>query len=358
MLQSLRDIPYIATTPSSPPSTAMSACPIVTDVTIHILSSAVPLSSSSCQPDPSIWHLINKDLYQYGSQRSAWMYVALKHEEELVDEDLVVTNIRIGGPPSPTNADPSWESRPGGIWLLRTKISMAMGQAVTGVDVLFGSDAVDPRPRWTLMQLSLQINPLPAIQARLTICRGSIKLGADARVVLRVKEDGKFKIVQISDTHMGIDVGTCNDAIDAYGTYLPDSEADPLTMSLIEKILDAEKPDFVVYTGDQLHHDVTDSQSAIFKVFSPVIKRSIPFAAVFGNHDSEGVHALSRKYLHADNYALLLTDLQVPHRCQYYRIFPIVFANPDPNISMASETSFFRFAPPLRHNAHYRVCIF
>jgi len=57
--------------------------------------------------------------------------------------------------------------------------------------------------------------------------------------------------------------------------------------------LDVEKPDLVILTGDQLHHDIPDSQSALFKVVAPIIERSIPFAAVFGNHDSEGIHALS-----------------------------------------------------------------
>lgn len=92
-------------------------------------------------------------------------------------------------------------------------------------------------------------------------------------------------------------VGVCKDAIDAHGKYLPESEADPLTVNFIGKILDDENPDLVVLTGDQLHHDIADSQSALFKVVAPIIERSIPFAAVFGNHDSEGIHALSREYL-------------------------------------------------------------
>jgi DNA repair exonuclease SbcCD nuclease subunit len=90
-------------------------------------------------------------------------------------------------------------------------------------------------------------------------------------------------------------VAICKDAIDAYGKNLPESEADPLTVDFIGKILDVEKPDLVILTGDQLHHDIPDSQSALFKVVAPIINRSIPFAAVFGNHDSEGTHALSRK---------------------------------------------------------------
>jgi predicted phosphodiesterase len=64
----------------------------------------------------------------------------------------------------------------------------------------------------------------------------------------------------------------------------------------IRQILDIEKPDLVVLTGDQVHHDVLDTKTALFKVVAPIIERSVPFAAVFGNHDSEGAHALSRKY--------------------------------------------------------------
>ena len=78
---------------------------------------------------------------------------------------------------------------------------------------------------------------------------------------------------------------------------LPESEADPLTVNFIGKTLDVEKPDLVILTGDQLHHDISDSHTALLKVVAPIIERSIPFAAVFGNHDSEGIHALSRELL-------------------------------------------------------------
>jgi len=91
-------------------------------------------------------------------------------------------------------------------------------------------------------------------------------------------------------------VGVCKDAIDIHGNHLPESEADPLTLNFTGKVLDAEKPDLVVLTGDQLHHDILDSQTALFKVVAPIIERSMPFAAVFGNHDSEGNHTLSRKH--------------------------------------------------------------
>lgn len=267
---------------------------VITDLTIRTF--APTASSSTCELDPRIWHRIEKDLYLYTSQQSAWLYVAAVNEEELGAEDLIVTDIRVSKlPPSPSSGR-VWESRPGGIWVLRNKFSGKTDQAVTKVDVLFGVDAVDPRPQWVLQQLSLQLdNQSKAPAARLSVLHGRANPRPDTRAALRVREDGKFKIVQISDTHMVVGVGICKDAIDAHGNELPASEADPRTVDFIGKILDIEKPDLVIFTGDQLHHDISDSQSALFKVFAPSIKRSIPFAAVFGNHDSEGIHALSRK---------------------------------------------------------------
>lgn len=276
---------------STPHVSAAIAHQVVTDITICISSSTDPPDNClKCQE----WHRIEKDLYLHTSQQSAYLYVALANEKDLSAEDLLVTDVRAGEAPSETSLGRSWESRAGGIWVLRENFTGDISRAVTEVDVLFGTDAVDPRPQWKLTTSSLQLNAPPEIPvARLSILHGRTERGP--RPALRVKEDGKFKIIQISDTHMGTGVGICKDAIDAHGKYLPKSEADPLTVNFIGRILDTEQPDLVVLTGDQLHHDISDSQTALFKVVAPIIERSIPFAAVFGNHDSEGAHALSRK---------------------------------------------------------------
>lgn len=222
--------------------------------------------------------------------------MALATEDGLAAEDLLVMDIAIGEPPPNPSSERSWESRPGGIWLLRSKFSGKINHVVTEVDVLFGIDAVDPRPQWTLMRSPLQLDAQPKVPlARLSLLRGRATRRPDDRTALRVRENGKFKFVQISDMHMVTGVGVCSDALDARGENLPESEADPLTVDFIGKILDIEKPDLVVLAGDQLHHDISDSQSALFKAVAPMIVRSIPFAAVFGNHDSEGIHALSRE---------------------------------------------------------------
>ena len=287
-----KNVPRLPSNPSA--NAAMSithAQAVVKDLTICIFSTVPP---SIFESDSRTWHRIEKDLHLYTSQESAWLYVMLAKEDELAAEDLLVTDISIGDQPPNSSSDRAWESRPGGIWVLRDYYSGMIDQAVTGVDVLFGRDAVDPRSQWILMRSPIRLDVNPDVPvARLSIVRGRVK-PRPAPTTLRVK-NGKFKIVQISDTHMVTGGGVCEDAIDAHGNHLPASEADPLTVNFIEKILDIERPDLVVLAGDQVHHDVSDSQSALFKVVAPIIERSIPFAAVFGNHDSEGAHALPRE---------------------------------------------------------------
>ncbi|KAJ3551336.1 hypothetical protein NPX13_g11387 [Xylaria arbuscula] len=205
-LEFLGVFPSKMVTSSIPHTTAVVAHPVVTDLTVCIFSPTV--SPSTCELDPRIWHRIEKELYLYTSRQSAWLYVALANEEELAAEDLLVMDIRVGEPPPNPSSGHLWESRPGGIWVLRSKFSGKIDQAVTGVDVLFGVDAVDPRPQWALMRSSLQLNAQPKVPvARLSVLHGRAKPRPDARAALRVREDGKFKIVQISDTHMVTGVG-------------------------------------------------------------------------------------------------------------------------------------------------------
>lgn len=89
------------------------------------------------------------------------------------------------------------------------------------MDILFGVDTVDPRPPWILMRSPLQLNtPSNTPDARLIVIHGRAKLRLDDRAALRVREDGKFKIVWISDAYMVTGVGACKLAIDAHGSHL------------------------------------------------------------------------------------------------------------------------------------------
>lgn len=93
--------------------------------------------------------------------------------------------------------------------------------------------------------------------------------------MLRFNQDGKFKIMQIADTQENPKV-----SID--------------TVSLIEKALEAEKPDLVIFTGDQIKgysikykNHPERVNSTIDTLVSPIVKRNIPFMVTYGNHDAQ-----------------------------------------------------------------------
>ena len=149
MLRSLKFLKVFhskTATSSTTYTTAAVAHPVVIDLTVRIFPPTV--SPSTCELNSRIWHRKEKELYLHTSQKSTWLYVALANEEELTAEDLLVMDIRVGKqPPLNPSSGRSWARRPGGIWVLRSKFSGKIDQAVTEVDILFGVDAVDPRPK-------------------------------------------------------------------------------------------------------------------------------------------------------------------------------------------------------------------
>ncbi|MCD7796510.1 MAG: metallophosphoesterase [Clostridiales bacterium] len=76
------------------------------------------------------------------------------------------------------------------------------------------------------------------------------------------------------------------------------SSISPDTLALLKSAVEAENPDLVIYTGDQIKGcGVTykgkgkefEAQIAktIYTLLEPVTKRNIPFAVTFGNHDRQ-----------------------------------------------------------------------
>ncbi|WP_419955239.1 metallophosphoesterase family protein [Neobacillus niacini] len=89
---------------------------------------------------------------------------------------------------------------------------------------------------------------------------------------LQFRQDGTFKIVQFTDLH-----------------WENGDQLDADTNRLMERILIEEKPDLVVFTGDVIYSPASNNPIAAFRgALEPVEKMNIPWAAVFGNHDTEG----------------------------------------------------------------------
>ena len=100
--------------------------------------------------------------------------------------------------------------------------------------------------------------------------------------------DGNFRIMQIADIQ-------------------EDCPVNPDTIKLIEAAVEREKPDLVVFTGDQIQGYSTcykeDTYNKVKKVIdtfvSPIAEREIPFTFTFGNHDDDCVtskHAQTELY--------------------------------------------------------------
>ncbi|TVY10946.1 metallophosphoesterase family protein [Paenibacillus cremeus] len=95
---------------------------------------------------------------------------------------------------------------------------------------------------------------------------------------LSFREDNTLKIVQFTDIH-----------------WKNTEEADLRSRALMEQVLQAEKPDLVVFTGDVIYtggvrpgaEPCRDPLASLGEAVAVVEQSQTPWALVFGNHDSE-----------------------------------------------------------------------
>lgn len=91
--------------------------------------------------------------------------------------------------------------------------------------------------------------------------------------VLRFHGDGTFKIIQLTDLHVSGE---------------EDHPDDAKTLSLIDQAIKEEKPDLIVYSGDLIWSEgVKNPEQSFRKVLDNGSKWNIPFAIIYGNHDTE-----------------------------------------------------------------------
>lgn len=129
---------------------------------------------------------------------------------------------------------------------------------------------------------------------------------------LRFSADGKFRIMQIADTQ---------------DTQITSKD----TIAFLERALDTACPDLVVFTGDQfkgygvsllLGDREQNYKKAIENIISPLAKRNIPFAFVFGNHDDQAFGISKEKQLELyqkfENCLAVAGDTTLPGLCNQY----------------------------------------
>lgn len=106
-------------------------------------------------------------------------------------------------------------------------------------------------------------------------------VSSSPRSALCFRDNGVFTIVQFTDLHIK-----------------NGEPEDELTAALMAEVLDAEQPDLVALTGDVIDGGHAQDPAASWRrAVAPIVDRSLPWAAVYGNHDDEGM--LSRTELMA-----------------------------------------------------------
>ncbi|KXN86602.1 putative inactive purple acid phosphatase 29 [Leucoagaricus sp. SymC.cos] len=150
---------------------------------------------------------------------------------------------------------------------------------ITEMDVTFGDD--DPWYGFEKIEPPTTIAHGKVQSAHVSLRRG-VKLPPKARP-LHFSREGRFKILQVADLHFSVSPGACRD------TELDCTGSDNMTTTLLSRVLDLEKPDLVVFTGDQLNGQGTswDPMSVLAKFAKAVIQHKVPWTVVFGNHDED-----------------------------------------------------------------------
>ncbi|KAK1422095.1 hypothetical protein QVD17_24979 [Tagetes erecta] len=105
------------------------------------------------------------------------------------------------------------------------------------------------------------------------------------------KKKGEFRILQVADMHYANGKKTaCEDVLPEQFAHCSDLN----TTFFINRMIQAEKPDLIVFTGDNIYGaDTTDPVASMNAAFAPAVSSNIPWAAVLGNHDQEST--LSRE---------------------------------------------------------------
>lgn len=218
---------------------------------------------------------------------SAYIHIQRKKEEDLAVDDKVVIDVRVGklNPSDSTKeqAEAKWESRPAGLWILRSAKLHASDSkdAVTAVDVLFGDDAYEVRPGWDIRGVALLLDTSRDMPSAHITIRHWGHEEPPKRPTPRIRDNGKFKIMQLADLHLSTGVGVCRDAVPDEYEGGP-CEADPRTLDFVSRLLEEEKPDLVVLSGDQVNGETAPDAQTVSDFEGP----SLLYAVTVANSES------------------------------------------------------------------------
>jgi LmbE family N-acetylglucosaminyl deacetylase len=135
--------------------------------------------------------------------------------------------------------------------------------------------------------LTLLLLASDATQAVQEVAKAPLFARSDASNASNTTAGLTYKILQLADLHVS---GVSSTKCDAVPSGMAASDCtEALTIAFVEKLLDVEQPDFVAFSGDNVHtFGPSDHQKAVDDVTAAVEARGIPYAMVFGNHEEEG----------------------------------------------------------------------
>ncbi|XP_049379034.1 probable inactive purple acid phosphatase 29 isoform X5 [Solanum stenotomum] len=123
-------------------------------------------------------------------------------------------------------------------------------------------------------------------------------------------KNGEFRILQVADMHYGDGKTTpCKNVLPQQMSSCSDLN----TTDFIFRLINAEKPHLIVFTGDNIFgFDATDPVKSMDAAFAPAISSNIPWAAVLGNHDQESTLSREGVMKHIVGMKSTLSQLNPP----------------------------------------------
>ena len=106
------------------------------------------------------------------------------------------------------------------------------------------------------------------------------------QVEVTLSNTGQIKILQLADVQIGGLRDACKDLTPSEKQWPCDAEN---TTAFISRLIEHDRPDIVVFTGDNVYGTRSDqySQYVLKLITKPIVSAGIPFAIVTGNHDVE-----------------------------------------------------------------------
>lgn len=116
----------------------------------------------------------------------------------------------------------------------------------------------------------------------------TMELEKDGYYSLTKKDNKPFKVLQLTDLHIG-------------GGYWSRHE-DMQALSIVTKMIQRTKPDVIVLTGDlacpRAHISFSRNNLNSYRIITDMLEKiGIPYAVTFGNHDAEGRAIYKRREL-------------------------------------------------------------